>query len=146
MKPPSEGSDGGGLFLSADWRFSHDYFTGMCTHLMHEAFGQSVELVSPHEIIAFQNHLILAEQSYPHVRNNLLAAVEGLTSAHDDFVRQFHPLPVASLAHARGSLTEVGDPSQKSVMDAVGTFVQPAVDLPSEKDHAIFLNLFLSSA
>ncbi|HEX3638250.1 MAG TPA: 3-isopropylmalate dehydratase, partial [Paraburkholderia sp.] len=28
---------GDGVFIAADWRFSHDYFTGMCAHLMHRA-------------------------------------------------------------------------------------------------------------
>lgn len=100
---PTAGSDGGGLFLSADWRFSHDYFTGMCSHFMHEAFGSSVELVRPHEIIAFQDHLILAEQSYPHVRDNLLAAVGGLASAHDDFVRRYPVLSHGALKGQSGS-------------------------------------------
>lgn len=97
------GSSGGGVFLSADWRFSHDYFTGMCAHFMHEAFGQSVELARPHEIIAFQDHLILAEQSYPHVRDNLLVAVGGLASAHDDFVRRYPVLSHGALKGQSGS-------------------------------------------
>jgi len=98
IAPQGDLARGDGVFLSADWRFSHDYFTGMCAHLMHEAFGQDLELARPDEIIAFQDHLILANQSYPHVRDNLLAAVGGLASAHDEFVRRY---PV----RAHGALT-----------------------------------------
>lgn len=94
---------GDGVFLCADWRFSHDYFTGMCAHLMHGAFGQPLELVRPQEIIAFQDHLILAGQSYPHVRDNLLAAVGGLASAHDEFVRRYPVLAHGALAGQSGS-------------------------------------------
>jgi 3-isopropylmalate/(R)-2-methylmalate dehydratase large subunit len=90
---------GDGVFLSADWRFSHDYFTGMCAHFMHEAFGQDLTLARPEEIIAFQDHLILANQSFPHVRDNLLAAVGGLASAHDEFVKRY---PVRSHGALKG--------------------------------------------
>ncbi|MBZ9784586.1 hypothetical protein K9857_23895 [Pseudomonas sp. REP124] len=94
---------GDGLFISADWRFSHDYFTGMCAHFMHEAFGETVNLVRPQEIIAFQDHLILANQSFPHVRDNLLAAVGGLASAHDEFVRRYPVVAHGALKDSSGS-------------------------------------------
>ncbi|MGJ3439482.1 aconitase family protein [Pseudomonas sp. Je.1.5.c] len=103
VAPEGELARGDGVFLSADWRFSHDYFTGMCAHLMHGAFGQALELVRPGEIIAFQDHLILANQSFPHVRDNLLAAVGGLASAHDEFVRRYPVRAHGALAGQSGS-------------------------------------------
>src|SRR5689334_58829 len=33
--PPGDANPGDGIVLRADWRFSHDYFTGMCAHIMH---------------------------------------------------------------------------------------------------------------
>ncbi|MCE0966982.1 3-isopropylmalate dehydratase large subunit [Pseudomonas sp. NMI4491_12] len=103
VAPTGDLSRGDGVFLSADWRFSHDYFTGMCAHLMHGAFGNPVDLARPHEIIAFQDHLILANQSFPHIRDNLLAAVGGLASAHDTFVRQYPVLAHGALEGQSGS-------------------------------------------
>lgn len=103
VAPAGEVARGDGLFLSADWRFSHDYFTGMCAHFMHEAFGEDLTLARPHEIIAFQDHLILADQSYPHIRDNLLAAVGGLASAHDQFVRRYPVLAHGALKGQSGS-------------------------------------------
>lgn len=103
VAPAGEVRRGDGLFLSADWRFSHDYFTGMCAHFMHESFGEHLELTRPHEIIAFQDHLILANQSYPHVRDNLLAAVGGLASAHDAFVRRYPVVAHGALKDESGS-------------------------------------------
>ncbi len=103
VAPTGEVARGDGLFLSADWRFSHDYFTGMCAHFMHEAFGEDLELARPHEIIAFQDHLILANQSYPHIRDNLLAAVGGLASAHDEFVRRYPVVAHGALKGESGS-------------------------------------------
>lgn len=103
VAPAGEVARGDGLFLSADWRFSHDYFTGMCAHFMHEAFGDDLTLARPHEIIVFQDHLILADQSYPHIRDNLLAAVGGLASAHDAFVRRYPVLAHGALKGQSGS-------------------------------------------
>jgi 3-isopropylmalate/(R)-2-methylmalate dehydratase large subunit len=112
VAPHGEIVKGDGVFLSADWRFSHDYFTGMCAHFMHEAFGQNLTLARPDEIIAFQDHLILASQSFPHVRDNLLAAVGGLANAHDEFVRRY---PVRS----HGALK--GEPGSEGICHALMT-------------------------
>jgi len=84
---------GQGVFVAADWRFSHDYFTGMCAHLMHRAFGKPATLHEPETIIAFQDHLVLAAQSEPHVRGGLLPGVAHLTKGHRDFA---HDYPVRS--------------------------------------------------
>lgn len=80
---------GAGVFVSVDWRFSHDYFTGMCAHLMHRAFGEPAPLHDPQRIIAFQDHLVLAAQSHPHVTQGLLPGVANLTRGHHDFVTRY---------------------------------------------------------
>ncbi|HEX7913268.1 MAG TPA: aconitase family protein [Paraburkholderia sp.] len=80
---------GDGVFISADWRFSHDYFTGMCAHLMHRAFGKPAPLHAPDHIIAFQDHLVLASQSVPHVRDGLLPGVANLMEGHASFSRDY---------------------------------------------------------
>jgi 3-isopropylmalate/(R)-2-methylmalate dehydratase large subunit len=80
---------GDGVFIAADWRFSHDYFTGMCAHLMHRAFGKPAPLHAPDHIIAFQDHLVLAPQSIPHVRDGLLPGVANLMEGHTSFSRDY---------------------------------------------------------
>ena len=80
---------GDGLFLSADWRFSHDYFTGMAAHFMHEAFGSETTVERPQEIVAFVDHLVLAGQSFPHVKGNLVPDVNDLHGAHRRFVETY---------------------------------------------------------
>jgi len=80
---------GDGVFIAADWRFSHDYFTGMCAHLMHRAFGKPAPLFAPDHIIAFQDHLVLAPQSIPHVRDGLLPGVANLMEGHTSFSRDY---------------------------------------------------------
>jgi 3-isopropylmalate/(R)-2-methylmalate dehydratase large subunit len=94
---------GEGIFLRADWRFSHDYFTGMTAHLMHEAFGDNPTLERPEQIIAFQDHLILAPQSHPHITQNLLAGVNDLVSAHRRFVNKYPILSHGALPDATGA-------------------------------------------
>jgi 3-isopropylmalate/(R)-2-methylmalate dehydratase large subunit len=80
---------GDGVFIATDWRFSHDYFTGMCAHLMHRAFGRPAALHDPDRIIAFQDHLVLAAQSFPHVRDRLLDGVADLSAGHDRFAADY---------------------------------------------------------
>ncbi|VVD85903.1 aconitase family protein [Pandoraea anhela] len=97
LHPATPGTaHGDGVFVRVDWRFSHDYFTGMCAHLMHRAFGEPAALHDPARIIAFQDHLVLAAQSFPHVSQGLLPGVANLTSGHREFVARY---PV--LAHGQ---------------------------------------------
>ena len=80
---------GEGVFLAADWRFSHDYFTAMAAHAMHEAFGLPARLHAPERIVLFHDHLALAEQSVPHRRDGLLPGIRNLVDGHRDFVRRY---------------------------------------------------------
>lgn len=103
---------GEGVFIATDWRFSHDYFTGMCAHLMHRAFGKPAALHEPDRIIAFQDHLVLAAQSFPHVRDQLLAGVANLAAGHDGFARDY---PVRS----HGQLDDGSGPGSEGICHAM---------------------------
>lgn len=90
LHPASQRAQSGdGVFIAADYRFSHDYFTGMSAHLMHRAFGKPAPLVDPEHIVAFQDHLVLAAQSVPHVRGGLLPGVANLAQGHQAFARDY---------------------------------------------------------
>src|SRR3712207_8088740 len=41
----------------------------------HEAFGTGLALERPEQIIAFQDHMVLADESFPHVQGNMVPAV-----------------------------------------------------------------------
>lgn len=99
----AESQRGEGIFIAADWRFSHDYFTGMCAHLIHNAFGDSVSLDRPENIIAFQEHLVLASESHPHVTKGLLSGVANLASGHDQFVQRYPVKAHGMLKESSGS-------------------------------------------
>ncbi len=101
----SRATRGDGVFIATDWRFSHDYFTGMCMHLMHREFGKPAKLHHPESIIAFQDHLVLASQSFPHVRDQLLDGVANLTVGHTSFSKDY---PVRSHGQLPGSVGSEG--------------------------------------
>ncbi len=90
---------GEGVLVACDWRFSHDYFTGMAAHLMHGAFGRPAPLVDPDTIIAFQDHLALAAQSKVHVERGLLPGVANLGRGHDDFAGSYPVRSHGALEH-----------------------------------------------
>lgn len=48
---------GDGLFVRADWRFSHEYVTPMAMSFLTQALGPRVKLKDPHRILAFRDHL-----------------------------------------------------------------------------------------
>ncbi|WP_339502650.1 aconitase family protein [Pseudomonas silesiensis] len=94
---------GEGVFIAADYRFSHDYFTGMSAHLMHQAFGQPASLIDPDRIIAFEDHLVLAPQSIPHIQQGLLDGVADLARGHRHFSEQYPVRSHGALQDKSGS-------------------------------------------
>lgn len=99
---------GAGGFVKADWRFIHEYYTGMCTHMLHAAFGRPTVLHEPQSIIAFEDHLSYSNRSPVHSQNGLMTGVYHLSNAHRDFVREYgirhHGyLGDADVGHGKGS-------------------------------------------
>ncbi|WP_407169142.1 aconitase family protein [Bradyrhizobium sp. ORS 111] len=94
---------GTGIFVSADWRFSHDYFTGMAAHFMHKEFGEPAALFEPDRVVAFHDHLVLAQQSIPHQRDGLLDDVAELEEGHHRFTRQYPVRSHGALQDGTGS-------------------------------------------
>ncbi|RQZ11052.1 3-isopropylmalate dehydratase [Burkholderia sp. Bp9031] len=80
---------GEGAFVRADWRFIHEYYTGMATHMLHAAFGKPLSLHEPGTILAFEDHLSYAHRSELHVRNGLLPDVRELSDAHRRFAEDY---------------------------------------------------------
>lgn len=76
---------GAGVFVRADWRFIHEYYTGMATHMLHATFGRPLALHEPQTILAFEDHLSYAHKSALHLRNGLLPDVRELSAAHRQF-------------------------------------------------------------
>ena len=79
---------GEGAFVRADWRFIHEYYTGMCAHLLETTFGDALALRDPSGIVAFEDHTSYVAQSPAHVRGGLVPNVLGMVRAHRAFVER----------------------------------------------------------
>ncbi|MEM5399783.1 aconitase family protein [Paraburkholderia unamae] len=80
---------GAGAFVRADWRFIHEYYTGMAAHMLHATFGNPLSLHGPETILAFEDHLSYSHKSELHVRNGLLPDVRELSAAHRQFAHDY---------------------------------------------------------
>jgi len=76
---------GSGVFVKADYRFIHEYYTAMAAHMIAEAFGNDAVLHDPQTIILFEDHLSYAHRSATHVKLGLLPQVRELSAAHRNF-------------------------------------------------------------
>ncbi|HEY1326753.1 MAG TPA: aconitase family protein, partial [Casimicrobiaceae bacterium] len=83
---PVPSTAGSGGFVRADYRFIHEYYTGMCAHLLAQALGDAVHLHEPHTVLAFEDHLSYVHRSPMHVSGGLVTGVRALSEAHRAFV------------------------------------------------------------
>jgi 3-isopropylmalate/(R)-2-methylmalate dehydratase large subunit len=80
---------GAGAFVRADWRFIHEYYTGMCTHMLAQVVGHPAPLHDPGSIVAFEDHLSYVHRSPVHIAQGLVDSVRGLSTAHRAFVDDY---------------------------------------------------------
>lgn len=78
---------GDGLFVRADWRFSHEYVTPMAARFLEQALGSEVTLREPDSILAFRDHLTFLHHSMKaeHRAQGLLTVAERLGPAQAAF-------------------------------------------------------------
>ena len=76
---------GDGAFVRADWRFIHEYYTGMAAHMLHATFGRPLTLHDPASVIVFEDHTSYVEESPAHVRGGLVPNVHRMVEAQRDF-------------------------------------------------------------
>ncbi len=82
---PATPTQGAGLFVRADWRFIHEYYTGMCAHMLHSTFGQPLALQQPASIIVFEDHTSYVASSPAHIAGGLVPNVLAMCQAQRDF-------------------------------------------------------------
>ncbi len=78
---------GDGLFVQADWRFSHEYVTPMAASFLEQALGPAAVLRDPASILAFRDHLTFLHHSMSaeHRGQGLLEVAERLPPAQEAF-------------------------------------------------------------
>ena len=80
---------GDGAFVRADWRFIHEYYTGMAAHMLHATFGRPLALHDPASVIVFEDHTSYVEESPAHVRGGLVPNVHRMVEAQRDFAATY---------------------------------------------------------
>ncbi|HLZ04363.1 MAG TPA: aconitase family protein [Bradyrhizobium sp.] len=80
---------GDGAFVRADWRFIHEYYTGMCAHMLHSAFGKPLMLHDSTSIVVFEDHTSYVTESPAHVREDLVPNVAAMCRAQREFVADY---------------------------------------------------------
>jgi len=85
---PAAPQTGDGVFVQADWRFIHEYYTGMADTLMKSALGEHFTLQRPEQIVVFEDHTSYVDESPAHVRGGLIAPMHAMSQAQRDFARR----------------------------------------------------------
>ncbi|MEO5669263.1 MAG: aconitase family protein [Ramlibacter sp.] len=82
---PAEPAPGQGAFVRADWRFIHEYYTGMAAHMLHSTLGRPLRLQDPASIVVFEDHTSYVDQSPAHLRAGLVPNMRAMCQAQRDF-------------------------------------------------------------
>ena len=80
---------GTGGFVRADFRFIHEYYSGMAAHMLHQRFGRPLKFFEPEKILFFEDHNSYAHRSPTHVKLGLLPQVRDLSAAHRQFAKDY---------------------------------------------------------
>ena len=80
---------GQGVFVQADWRFIHEYYTGMAAHMLHAALGKPLALRAPERIVVFEDHTSYVGTSPAHVLGGLVPNVLAMCQAQRDFAADY---------------------------------------------------------
>jgi 3-isopropylmalate/(R)-2-methylmalate dehydratase large subunit len=75
--------------VRADWRFIHEYYTGMAAHMLHSTFGKPLKLQSPESIIVFEDHTSYVGSSPAHLMGGLVPNVLAMCQAQRDFADDY---------------------------------------------------------
>ncbi|MEO6292214.1 MAG: aconitase family protein [Burkholderiaceae bacterium] len=86
---PATASTGSGTFVRADWRFIHEYYTGMAAHMLHSTFGKPLTLQAPESIIVFEDHTSYVSSSPAHLKGGLVPNVLAMCQAQRDFAADY---------------------------------------------------------
>jgi 3-isopropylmalate/(R)-2-methylmalate dehydratase large subunit len=86
---PAHPAPGEGAFVRADWRFIHEYYTGMAAHMLHATLGKPLALLASERIVVFEDHTSYVATSPAHVRGGLVPNVQAMCQAQRDFVADY---------------------------------------------------------
>ena len=103
---PQQPKPGDGVFVEANWRFIHEYYTGMADTLLHGALGPSIALQRPAHIVVFEDHTSYVEESSAHVKGGLIEQMQAMNQAQRDFAARHHLRFHRTLTDAEAALDD----------------------------------------
>jgi 3-isopropylmalate/(R)-2-methylmalate dehydratase large subunit len=83
---PAQPRPGDGTFLRADWRFIHEYYTGMAAHMLDATFPQGCDIRDKDSVVVFEDHSSYVDESPAHIRLGLVPNMRAMQQAQRDFV------------------------------------------------------------
>jgi 3-isopropylmalate/(R)-2-methylmalate dehydratase large subunit len=97
---------GAGLFVRADWRFIHEYYTGMAAHMLDKVYGPDLVIHQSESVIVFEDHSSYVDESPAHVSLGLVPNMRSMQAAQRQFVarhglRQHQTQTEQEFAHER---------------------------------------------
>lgn len=103
---PSHPQAGEGAFVQADWRFIHEYYTGMADTLLRAALGENFMLQRPEQIVVFEDHTSYVNESPAHVRGGLILQMQAMNQAQRDFAARHRLRLHRTLTDAEAALDD----------------------------------------
>jgi 3-isopropylmalate/(R)-2-methylmalate dehydratase large subunit len=85
---PAEPAPGDGAFVRADWRFIHEYYTGMAAHMLGQHASGHPVLHEPGSIVVFEDHTSYVDESPAHLRGGLVPNVRAMVQAQRRFAEE----------------------------------------------------------
>lgn len=82
---PADPAPGEGCFVRADWRFIHEYYTGMAAHMLDRRLGAGAALHEPASIVVFEDHSSYVGESPAHLKAGLVPNMLAMMRAQRDF-------------------------------------------------------------
>ncbi|MEJ5992572.1 aconitase family protein [Ramlibacter sp. PS3R-8] len=80
---------GEGCFVRADWRFIHEYYTGMAAHMLHATLGRPLVLREQETVVVFEDHTSYVDESPAHRGSPLLPNMHAMQQAQRTFARDY---------------------------------------------------------
>jgi 3-isopropylmalate/(R)-2-methylmalate dehydratase large subunit len=77
---------GEGCFLRADFRFIHEYYTGMAAHMLQRQLGADYAMHDPQSVVVFEDHATYVDESPAHRKAGLVQNMRAMVQAQRDFV------------------------------------------------------------
>lgn len=100
---------GQGAFVRADWRFIHEYYTGMAAHMLRTTLGPHYALHEPHSVVVFEDHTSYMDESPAHVSAGLVPLMLRMAQAQRSFVAQHGLRSHCTLTDAQAALNPNAD-------------------------------------